>query len=83
MMETDPDARFDIEYKSIVIDLVERAKTYERIGRAFSDYESEIHESKLSPKELLDRAQSYQKFGKSMHLPESLLYKLRKCKLWV
>ena len=47
MMETDPNDRFTIEYKSILLDLIERAKTYERVGKAIHGDQEDSEELTL------------------------------------
>ena len=36
MMETDPNKRHQIEFKSILLDVIEKYKTFERVNRANS-----------------------------------------------
>ncbi len=89
LMETDPSKRFLIEYKSVVIDVVEKAKTLQRIAESMQlDLANDdlFDETKNASRVLQAPKQEERKRvlrldAKAIQeLPEGLLYKLRKCK---
>lgn len=87
-METDQNRRFLIEYKSIVIDVVEKFKTLQRIGESMQlDLTNEDvldetkNSSKLAQPKPEERKRAIRLDSKSIkELPEGLLYKFRKCR---
>lgn len=83
-METDPKKRFMIDYKSIILDIVEKYKTYRTIETSMEiePHQEEGTEDKSQAKQQEERKKRvHLDYSEIQKLPEGLLYKFRKCRI--
>lgn len=86
-MEVDPKERHPLEYKSIVLDIIEKYKTYERVLASNNPQEfskgQDFTEEKGSKTQKNEERKKYYHVDENnvTDLPEGLLYKFRKCKI--
>ena len=91
LMETDPSRRFPVEFKSVVLDLVEKHKTLQRVAESMQladpaeEAPEDLRGSRV-PAPPAPRAEERSKRAPRLdaravrELPEGLLYRFRKCR---